>query len=349
MSKTPLFSIIVPVYNTSAYLEQCLDSILNQSYSNYEVIIINDGSTDNSEELIKPFLAESKSFKYLKQENKGLSAARNFGIEHAEGDYLLFLDSDDWYEQNLLDTLQELVSINPYAFVLWDYFKAYANKHIKVKLAPRYGHFNSKETKQFLLDLVCPCSGNMAHPEKLNKYVTVWNKLYKTSIVKINDIRFVDTKIIGTEDTLFNIQYLKFVNEMYVVNKPLIYYRKDNQNSLTSKYKEGAFDKVKNQLKYIRQNLPDYHGVDKRYTTRVSFSLLPIFINECYTSNPKPYFERIKSMKLFSTDELFNSALQKLNLNTLSLKWRLYFYLIKNNNFNAVYFLTYLINLIRGK
>lgn len=104
------FSIIVPVYNVEKYLKRCLDSIINQSYKNFELIIINDGSTDSSEEIIKSF--KDSRIKYFKQENKGLSITRNKGVEVASGDYLLFVDSDDYLNNDLLEVLNNNLDKN---------------------------------------------------------------------------------------------------------------------------------------------------------------------------------------------------------------------------------------------
>lgn len=98
------FSLIVPVYNTEKYIEKCLNSILNQSYKNYEIIVINDGSTDNSEKILEQYKT-NKKIKIIKQKNKGLSDARNEGLNHISGDYILFIDSDDYIEPKLLETL----------------------------------------------------------------------------------------------------------------------------------------------------------------------------------------------------------------------------------------------------
>ena len=92
------FSIVIPVYNVEGYIEKCLNSIKIQTYSNFEVIIVNDGSPDNSEKKIKTFLKD-KRFKYYKKENGGLSDARNYGIKYTTGDYLLFVDSDDYIDK----------------------------------------------------------------------------------------------------------------------------------------------------------------------------------------------------------------------------------------------------------
>lgn len=106
--KKPKFSIIVPVYNTEKYLKRCLDSIKNQSFKDYEVIIVNDGSTDNSSDIISKY-----SYKVINQENLGLSMARNNGVKESSGEYLIFLDSDDYIEKDLLKEVNESLSNNP--------------------------------------------------------------------------------------------------------------------------------------------------------------------------------------------------------------------------------------------
>lgn len=107
------FSIVIPIYNVEKYIEKCLNSIKNQSYDNYEVILINDGSKENEEKKIKKFL-DDKKFKYFKKENGGLSDARNYGVKYVTGDYLIFVDSDDFIESDLLEKLNnELKSGNP--------------------------------------------------------------------------------------------------------------------------------------------------------------------------------------------------------------------------------------------
>ena len=106
--KKPKFSIIVPVYNTEKYVKRCLDSIKSQSFKDYEVIIVNDGSTDNSSDIISKY-----SYKVINQENQGLSMARNNGVKEASGDYLIFLDSDDYIEKDLLEEINNSLSNNP--------------------------------------------------------------------------------------------------------------------------------------------------------------------------------------------------------------------------------------------
>ncbi len=103
------FSLVVPVYNVEDYVLKCLKSIDSQSYKNYEVIIVDDGATDNSANIIKKFIKNKKNFKYYQKENGGLSDARNYGVKYASGDYLLFIDSDDYVNKDLLQKLNELL------------------------------------------------------------------------------------------------------------------------------------------------------------------------------------------------------------------------------------------------
>lgn len=103
------FSIIIPVYNREKFIRKCLDSVLKQTYDNYEVIIVNDGSTDNSENIIKEFTQNDKRFKLYNKKNSGVADTRNFGVNKVTGDYILFLDSDDYYEVNLLKTLNKQI------------------------------------------------------------------------------------------------------------------------------------------------------------------------------------------------------------------------------------------------
>ena len=106
------FSIVVPVYNVEKYVEKCLESINNQTYQNFEVIIVNDGSTDNSERIIKSFIKDKANFKLIKKENGGLSSARNFGLQYVTGGYLLFVDSDDYINNQLLEMLNNELTKN---------------------------------------------------------------------------------------------------------------------------------------------------------------------------------------------------------------------------------------------
>ena len=108
-----MFSIIVPIYNTEQYLEECLDSVLAQEYSDYECVLVNDGSTDQSSAICQEYCAKDYRFKYIEQSNSGLSVARNTGIRSCMGEFIVLLDSDDFLKKDALKNLEELIKQNP--------------------------------------------------------------------------------------------------------------------------------------------------------------------------------------------------------------------------------------------
>ena len=125
-------SVIVPVYNVEKYLDKCLDSLANQTLKDLEIIIVNDGSPDNSEDIIKKYTKKYKNFKYYKKENGGLSSARNYGIKYASGDYIAFLDSDDYVKSDMYEKMYEKAIKGNYDLVVCDIDYLYPDKTIRV-------------------------------------------------------------------------------------------------------------------------------------------------------------------------------------------------------------------------
>ena len=121
-------SIIVPVYNVEKYLEQCLESLLNQTYKNIEIIVVNDGSTDQSLDILKKYSFKDNRIKLYSQKNQGISAARNTALEHINGKYVMFVDSDDWIEINTCEIALHEMKKNDSDIVMWAYRREYLNK-----------------------------------------------------------------------------------------------------------------------------------------------------------------------------------------------------------------------------
>ena len=170
------FSIIVPVYNVETYLEKCLNSILDQDFDNYEVIIINDGSTDNSRNILKRY-EDNKKITIIDEENKGLSAARNNGVEKSTGDYLIFVDSDDYIASKLLNHLSHL-SLNNYELIKIQYEEVYENGNVTKKDAIKLDkEYNGQE--YFLEEI-----------ETHNPFEMAWLYIYNRKFWIKNDFSF---------------------------------------------------------------------------------------------------------------------------------------------------------------
>lgn len=195
------FSIIIPVYNASSYIKKCLSSIKSQSFSDFEVLLINDGSTDNSLEIINQEINEDSRFKVITKPNSGVSATRNLGLSKATGNYIIFVDADDWIEPTLLEELS-LIPNNP-DIIQYDFFKVGSSKkkvHIKSEFP-----------------LIVQGEG-----------AVVWKRAFKREL--LNDITF-DESLIGGEDYLFCVQAFIKSKSFYYLNKCLYNYNTTNTNS----------------------------------------------------------------------------------------------------------------------
>lgn len=211
-------SIIVPVYNVEKYLEECLESIINQTYSNIEIIIINDGSTDNSKFICETYKRKDNRIELLNKKNGGLSSARNMGLLYSTGEYVLFIDSDDYIRLDMCEILVKHI-IETGADIIWfNYYNLDNKNNIKYNnLVKEYKLYNELN-RVFWKDLL--------YKYKLNE--VVWNKIYKRNIIP-NKV-FFEGKI--HEDTFAFIQILKNATKIKMIKESLYYYRSNRKNSI---------------------------------------------------------------------------------------------------------------------
>ena len=203
-----MISIIIPVYNVEQYLKKCIDSILRQAYTDYEVILIDDGSTDSSGAICDQYLS-NKQFKIFHQNNQGVSSARNKGLSAATGDYILFVDPDDWIEDNALEVLiQEVTDSDLIMFNFYRVYESINNKHHDCKK----NISNAYSAKHFICD---------PYYEILGENGCLCNKLYKRST--IGNMVF-DKNVSYGEDALFIASILKNVHKAKIIPDCLYYY-----------------------------------------------------------------------------------------------------------------------------
>lgn len=219
----PDISIIVPIYNAEKYLDMCLDSLLKQTKQELEFILINDGSTDSSEEIIKKY--QDPRIKYFKNKNQGIGKTRNFGIEKATGKYLMFVDSDDYLDKNTAKLMFDKAHFNNLDLVICDYYKVINGENQEEKLLD-FSPTTLKENPNLLCDI----------------NLSPWNKLYKTSLIKENKIKFVED--LKYEDAPFVAESLDKAKKIGKVNKCLNYYV-IHGNSETTVRDKRVFDILK--------------------------------------------------------------------------------------------------------
>lgn len=323
MNSTPLVSIIVPVYNVSEFLPQCMDSLIRQSYHNIEIIAVNDGSTDNSLEILSRYAQKFPQIKIISQANAGLSAARNTGIDASKGEYLCFVDSDDWMDIDTCQKAIEAVQKNNVDIVCWNYVKEYRSKSIPVRCIKTNELYNENNIKNLYRRIVGPIKEELAFPQYLDSLSTAWGKLYKSQLIKENNIFFISTKEIGTEDLLFNVEVFKYIRRAYLMTEHLNHYRKYNSTSLTATYKPNLATQWTNLQNKILTIIEHDEEFKHAYFNRIALSIIGIGLNEC-ASKDSLTSKKYKIYK-YLTSKNPNKALKQLELTYFPIHWKLFF------------------------
>lgn len=345
-----LISIIVPVYNTENYLEKCLYSLVNQTYKNIEIIIIDDGSPDNSMNIIQKFVLADNRVKVISQKNQGLSGARNTGMNNANGDYIMFIDSDDWIET---DTCEKAINASEKYnadVVFWPYIKEFSDSQKDNYLFDKTEIiWSEKNINQLSRRMVGLVGDELANPQSIDNLVTAWGKLYKKSV--IGDVRFTDTKIIGTEDALFNIEVFLGINSAVYIPDLLSHYRKDNESSLTHNYKKKLVSRWREMYSRIKFLL-DRNDMSREYydalKNRICFGLIGLGIN--LAEDKKMSFkEKKKEIYNILSMKHYQIALKDLDFSYLPIQWKVFFKLAKNNNALLLLWLLEIMDYLRKK
>lgn len=227
-------SVVIPVYNVEKYLSECIDSLINQTLKEVEIICVDDGSTDNSPQILDEYAKKDTRIKVFHQENKGVSVARNDGIKKVQGEYLTFVDSDDWLELNALEVLYNTAKKRKSDVLLFSFYSYYPNKLEKNnRLVPLKNIIKDSNTT-FL----------ESYKYILDTPMGTWAKLYKTNLIQDNEIKF-PPNIQCSEDRPFYIQSCINAKNISVLDEPFYYYRRDISQSLTQGNSNSVSDSYK--------------------------------------------------------------------------------------------------------
>ena len=348
--KNPKVSVIVPIYNVERYLSQCLNSIINQTYKNIEIICINDGSTDNSFEILNSYASIDARIIVINQKNIGLSGTRNKGVEISSGEFIMFVDSDDWIDLNTCQLVVSKALETESDVILWPYIREYDNKSKKKEIfhQPIIVFSEHEAEEQLYRRLFGPLNKELMYPENIDALVTACMKLYRSSIIKENNLLFIDTKEIGTEDALFNIYYFGYVRKAVYLNEYLYHYRRDNDSSLTTKYKPDLFSQWRRLFNYMEEYII-LNNLDSKFmeslNNRIALSIIGLGLNEL--NNNKGTIESIRVIKKIISSPKYKNAYTNLKLNNFPMHWKAFFLFAKLNSAIALYLLLSIINKLR--
>lgn len=321
-------SIIVPIYNAEKYLSACLDSIIYQTYKNLEIILINDGSLDDSISICKQYIKKDNRIKLIDDKNHGVSHARNKGIKEATGKYILFIDADDIIKKKYIEILVKEI-----------------NKDINLDMAVcsyEEVNLNNNKRKKYNIDnsKIILLTGILKKDYYLIKDFlnTPWGKLYKLNIIKKYDIMFPDKHKIA-EDQIFNYQYYLYVRKYIFVNNDLYIYMHRNNNSLVLIKNKETFSSDIFNFKMKKKFFEDI-GVENKDELLSDWSI--VLANKYTIINEKDNYKDLKKRmnlicNVFSPKVLWSNGLKKF-LATVFLKYGIFlpFYL-KNKIRNKRY------------
>ncbi|GAB6168246.1 glycosyltransferase family 2 protein [Clostridium carnis] len=245
-----LVSIIVPIYNSEKYLEKCVQSLINQNFDNYEVLLINDGSKDSSYKICKEYDNKYNYIKVFNKENGGTSSAKNMGIEKARGEWIVFVDSDDYIDSNYISTLINNINDNidlvACGFVI-EYLKD--NYFVNISLPENKEYIKSNEIKDGIYEL--------DYNALLNVNVS---KIYRRRILKEKNILF-NEKLNTGEDLVFNCEYIKNIRGLLLLKDIIYHYVRRDEVSLVNTYRENLIEMV-NKCNIARYNLYEFYSMN---------------------------------------------------------------------------------------
>lgn len=284
-------SIIIPVFNAEKYVAECLESLMNFLGEQLEIIIVDDGSTDNSAIIISECQKKDSRIHYIRVQNGGVSKARNIGIDSASGDYIMFLDADDYLIQDAFITLSEIVNSNTYDFIA---FSRLIVQEGKDSWNDKYSFDDIDTADKKTIDLIMYADSH---------FNECWGKIYKKEIIDKFEISFAEDVPIG-EDLMFVMDYYSNCNKVYVSNIPLVAYRQHESSTMRKYDVRDRLRFTERLFHYAKSHLPPAYNDEFWY---YNFKIITNLCREYSYNSINP-----KVIKLFYNSILAQDVLANL-------------------------------------
>ena len=343
-------SIIIPIYNAEEYLRECLDSAVEQTMKEIEIILVNDGSTDKSREICEEYVKKDARIKLINKKNGGVCDARNVGMRAVTSRYFTFLESDDWLPQDACKKMCMKQEEYDADFVLGSYYKVSQNGvRTKHPLDEAEIFFDEQKIKNCLLEYIMGLTGErLKKPENIDSLLTDTAKLYKTEIVLKNNLYWISRKEIYSDCLDYILRYTNCCKKAVFFDEPLYYYRRTNTGSQTAGYRKQTvelwmiqFDAMK---KFIQEN--KFEHLWSAFYSRVCFSIIPIGGNAYRTGNRK---EGLKEIKQALQQDIYRIAFKNFEIRKLPIYFRPLFIFAKYRMYNAFYYMTVVMRRIMNR
>lgn len=331
-------SIIVPCYNVEQYLPKCIDSIINQTYKNLEILLVDDGSPDRCGEICDEYAKIDDRIKVIHKKNRGLAAARNTGQDAATGFAMMFVDSDDWLEPDCCEKAMKAMLTNDVELVMFDEFFNNPNSQdivhsFKDDVGTRV--FNAQDCKK-LQARVLDFNGEIA---------MAFQKLMRLDYLRKYNIRHVDELKQGAEGFVFNIQLFEHLKSACYINEPLLHYRyNENSISHTASVKNNiltvrCMEWIDNYVKSSSNPLDLHAGVLNRMLYIVCTTAITGYFNPYYN---KSFHDKISEFEVFMSEPLVDKAMISASRDGLNLQRKIILLLVKYRLYCLIAFLGWL-------
>lgn len=347
----PKISIVVPIYNVDVYLKQCIESLVFQSYKNIEIVLVDDGSTDNSPAICDEYESKDSRIKVIHKQNGGVTSARQSGIFASTGDYLMLVDGDDWIEEDTIHFLVIELNNNPKAdLIVFSHIKDYPRKSYIRHLFDGNRRFYDEEAKiKVYRRLFGITNQELDHPESMDYFSTCWGKLYRRDFAK--KARFVSTDEVGScEDGIFNMYALDQCKCISYIDQPYYHYR-HAEGSLTKKYRCNFITQWNRLFAIMKEkneeigSLPDFC---EALNNRISLSVLGIALNEL--NNPYgDFFQFKRYIKSYINSNDYRLAITTLKIKKLPFAWKVLMFCCKYRLSFSVALILKMIKIIKTK
>lgn len=313
-------SIIVPIYNLEQYLPKCLDSIINQTMGDIEIILVNDGSTDLSGVICEQYKQKDKRIKVIHQQNMGLSGARNTGIENINSKWFTIIDADDWYEPEAISILYNYAeSYNSDIFIASFYANKAGSEWKDNFFNVSEFHFNSKDDI-VILESSCmnPCS--IANKNCSTNVGVTWARLYKTEFIKKNKLKFI-VGLKRMQDAIFNINAFELAKKIDFVDVPVQHYRLWD-GSASKKYNPTFHETalwIADELNKFIKTKEDRETLYLAYNAKIVCLVIEILLLELvHKQSTKNHKEKKIILREICNNKLFQNAIKNVKLNDLT-------------------------------
>ena len=333
--ENPKVSIIVPIYNVEKYLDRCMDSLLNQTLKDIEIIMVDDGSPDNCPKMCDEYAKKDSRVRVIHKKNAGLGMARNSGLEVATGEYVAFVDSDDYVDRSMYETLYHKVKERNVDAVLC---KFYNDDKGNVSEGSVDGMSSEEAVIDFHADYIPNVIGCLPSVKYNQLYgYSVWNILFSRSVIESNKVRFESERNFVSEDILFQLDFAACASKLLLLPKPFYYYC-NNAGSLTKKYDYTRFDRevllfkeIGRRLKAKKLTIPD---MELRLSRLLLYKCL---FSVCDTIKYLPYKESVTQLAKITANTDLQKVLHSYPMWQMCFIQRVFFSLLKHKKNRLIY------------